>query len=1463
MVNIPVVQQTIGEKVSDALAKKLATKVYIERVDLGFLNRIIVDNVNILDQSGQKMLKASRISAKFSYIELLKGRIAITSAQVFGMQANLYKRNEAAAPNFQFVLDSLASKDTTRQAPLYLAINSLIIRHGDIAWNRFDVPRKKTLDINHLHFTDISSHIILNALTNDSLALNVRTLSLKETSGLNLTSLTFKLNAGRKNFLLNNFDATLTNSRLSITSIGASYQFKDKRFEPATLLYNGKINESFVTLSDLAFIYSAFKTTKRTVVLRTDFSGTSSSVRIKSIQLSVPSKGTKASLLSPADIRLTADGSANGIPSSLRWAANLSRLTVNGEGLKLLTGKIPAPVSRLGSIQFKGFVGGYQSDIALKGLLLSEAGNARLGIGKHGNSFTGHIESAGFNMRQILNDNKFGTIATNIDIDGNLKNKYIKTQGTISQFHYNGYTYHNIKVDGQWMDGLYQGVFNINDKNIVAAIKGSLNTLPGNTSAKLTADIRRFAPSTLNLFSGKFANNTYSALIVADFTGRSLNTANGKLGISRLTVRMPSANYTLDSLRLLAGTNHNGHFVTMHSDFGHATITGNFNYTTLAQSIENIIANKLPSITKLSSIRFHAVKNNNYTLKAVITKSDWARALLGIPVELHDTLTINSQLSDRGKTLNADIFAPNITYDNRHLKNVSIVLNTLNNRLNADIMLSQASKNGKASDYRIEASAGDNKLFTILSVDNHARKQRLRGRLNANINFTQSTDGNAVANMEVLPSQVNIGDTVLTIHPASIRYSAQHLEIDKFAITSGEQHITVNGMVTKDKDDSLTVDLKNVNVEYILDLVNFHSVSFGGYASGKAHVAHLFDKPSVSGTIQVNHFSFEGGSLGTLYADANWDNKLGQINIDAVAKDTLNAPSSPLPWRTAFVKGYVSLKNHDINLAMKLNETRANFLGNLCSSFLNSVDLSGNGELTLWGDLSKLNLTGNVTAHGKVGVTALGTCYSVNNARVNFAENEIKFLNDTVYDKVGNAGTLNGSIHHQHLSQMSYDMNVTARHLLAYDFNASSGSSFYGKVFATGQAGIKGQSGEVNINVNLTPEKGSEIVYDITSPEALDTQNFIHWSSRDTLNASALAFNVPRENNDSIHKEDEEADDIPTDIHLNFMINANPDATIKLIMDKASGDYIALNGNGNLRATYYNKGEFNIFGNYKVDHGIYKLTIQNIIKRDFVFMEGSTISFRGDPYAALLKLKAQYPVASVSLSDLHIGRSFSSNNIKVNCIMNITGTPAAPKISFDLDMPTVGADAKQMIYSIINSEEEMNQQVLYLLAVGRFYSQNNNNADTEGSNRASLAMQSILSGQLSQQINNVLGTVIQNNDWNIGANISTGDEGWNNAEYEGLLSGRALNNRLLINGQFGYRDNNNATTSFIGDFDIRYLIFPNGNFSIHVYNQTNDRYFTRNSLNTQGVGFILKKDFNSLRDLLNFNKRKKSITPVK
>ena len=277
------------------------------------------------------------------------------------------------------------------------------------------------------------------------------------------------------------------------------------------------------------------------------------------------------------------------------------------------------------------------------------------------------------------------------------------------------------------------------------------------------------------------------------------------------------------------------------------------------------------------------------------------------------------------------------------------------------------------------------------------------------------------------------------------------------------------------------------------------------------------------------------------------------------------------------------------------------------------------------------------------------------------------------------------------------------------------------------------------------------------------------------------------------------------------------------------------------------------------DHGSYNLTIQNIIKKDFQFQSGSSIVFGGNPFNALLNLKAVYPVNGVSLADLKIGNSFSSNNVRVDCIMNISGTPESINVDFDFDLPTVNNDAKQMIRSLVNSEEELNQQVVYLLAIGRFYVDNKNNSTQEDAQQSqtSLAMQSLLSGTISQQINNILGTLIKDNNWNFGTNISTGTEGFNNAEYEGLLSGRLFSNRLLINGQFGYRDNPNTTSSFIGDFDLKYLLTPSGNIAIKVYNQTNDRYFTKSSLNTQGIGLIMKRDFTNWMEMFGFKKKKK------
>jgi len=549
------------------------------------------------------------------------------------------------------------------------------------------------------------------------------------------------------------------------------------------------------------------------------------------------------------------------------------------------------------------------------------------------------------------------------------------------------------------------------------------------------------------------------------------------------------------------------------------------------------------------------------------------------------------------------------------------------------------------------------------------------------------------------------------------------------------------------------------------------------------------------------------------------------------------------------INGYVSPVHETIDLGIKAEGTYLDFMHSFTKTFLSHITGHVDGEVRLAGTLDNINLTGGLVVDGEATVTSLNTTYKLQRDTLVLVPDEIELRHMTVYDRDGHRAFLSGGIHHEHLTNLSFDLNVEANNLLAFDFTDFGDSNFYGTVYASGNVGIHGHGNDVVIDCDVTPQKNTVFVYNASTPNAIASQEFIDWEKPGAKSENGNKQTASRATD--------------TDIYLNLLINTTPDATMRLLMDAATKDYINLNGEGTIRATYHNKGAFNMFGTYTVDHGTYGITIQNIIKKNFTFNRGSTIVFGGDPYQAALNLQAVYTVSGVSLSDLNIGNSFSNNTIRVNCLMNIGGTPATPQLDFDLEMPNVNSNEQQMVRSVINGQQEMNQQVVYLLAIGRFYNQGVNNADEQETNRTTLAMQSFLSGTLSTQINTLLSSLIKNDNWNFGANISTGNEGWHNAEYEGIVNGRMFNNRLLLNGQFGYRDNvTQANPSFIGDFDLQYLLYPNGNLALKVYNQTNDRYFTKSSLNTQGVGIIMKKDFNGLRDLFSSQKRKKKKLPA-
>lgn len=210
----------------------------------------------------------------------------------------------------------------------------------------------------------------------------------------------------------------------------------------------------------------------------------------------------------------------------------------------------------------------------------------------------------------------------------------------------------------------------------------------------------------------------------------------------------------------------------------------------------------------------------------------------------------------------------------------------------------------------------------------------------------------------------------------------------------------------------------------------------------------------------------------------------------------------------------------------------------------------------------------------------------------------------------------------------------------------------------------------------------------------------------------------------------------------------------------------------------------------------------------------------------------------------------SQTNVKVNCMMDLTGQLTSPDLKFDIELPNERDEVQAIVRNYIPTDEQMNsrysicgyREVLYS---GESWSNPNSNM-----------MSSVVSSTLSGQLNNALSNILNVNNWNFGTNFSTGEKGWTDMEFETMLSGQLLNNRLLINGNFGYRDNPMSNTNFVGDFEAEWLINRSGDIRLKAYNETNDRYYTRTNLTTQGIGIIFKKDFNKWNELLFWNKWK-------
>lgn len=325
---------------------------------------------------------------------------------------------------------------------------------------------------------------------------------------------------------------------------------------------------------------------------------------------------------------------------------------------------------------------------------------------------------------------------------------------------------------------------------------------------------------------------------------------------------------------------------------------------------------------------------------------------------------------------------------------------------------------------------------------------------------------------------------------------------------------------------------------------------------------------------------------------------------------------------------------------------------------------------------------------------------------------------------------------------------------------------------------------------------------------------------------------------------------------MDIRATVSPSALMTLVMDPVVGDKITARGNGAIQIDYESDSdEMQMLGKYTLSEGSYNFSLQDLILRNFSIRPGSSISFNGDPLNAYLDITASYRV-NTNLSDLD--KSFSTDpelartNVPVDALLNVKGEMQHPDITFDIDLPTLTQDVGRKVKSIISTDDMMSRQIIYLLALNRFYTPEYMGSSGNGGELAAVA-----STTLSSQLSNMIGQLTDK--FTLAPSFRSDKGDFSDFEMDVALSSRLLNNRLLVNGNFGYRDKSTSNTTFVGDFDIEYLLSRNGNLRLKAYNHFNDQnYYLREALTTQGLGVVYRKDFDNPFTFLRRRRHKKN-----
>ncbi len=1446
-------QSKVVRKVTKSFEARTGADVALDRIDWNFPNAFVINQLYISDEEKDTLLYVDRAKVTLNVLPLLKSCISFRTIQFSEADARIKYLKDRKKYNYDFLVEAFTNPNDTTSLDWDFDLESLAFTDCKMEFIADDavVPVDSVFCPQHINLDDINGALFIKeSIFDNTQEFKLHRLHFKERSGLELSNLSTTVTVSDNEIKFDEFVTQTQNSQLAFAQALITLpnireyisKLADSRIDLA-------LKPSNIHLADFSSLVRSFRHSKDDIRLSGSIKGTRHELNLKSLQMDMGETMTFDADFKFTDITnidsIGIDASFNSITLTADDAKKLGQLIIDRPVY------LPPVTDSLGMLKFSGVVYGKFKELYAEGNLATDGGTISTDVvikaedNKYERfSIIGATAARNFDLTRLFGkESGLGKTAFELEVDiqkVEAEKFDMELAGRIDTIYFKDYLYQGVTLNGKLNDRSYTGNFSLQDDNITCEFEGSVNMKHKDMPVmNFVASIKDANIDKLNWINSEDPV-TVSFDITTNCSGKTIDDLSGSVTLDNFLCTRGDRYLYLNLFTLNTVASKNGKKrINVISDYINGNVEGKYSFATLVDNMKQIAYSYLPTLKQMDPKYVEAKSSensNDFTFNFSIENTEPINDIIELPVIIQQKSSIKGFINDSTKKFQLRFEAPLFIYNENIVEDALLLIENPHEDMKIVCRTTYTDPDKRRYPYYISfnSSAKDDNLDLRLSFSN-SEEVTYSGNLSMKTALKGYTKEGLSADISIIPSKFVIKDSVWSIGAGEIELRPKLLDIKRFEIENGFQKFHALGRTTDMKDDSLRIWFTDLDVTHFSNILDNKYITWGGIGDGDFYLTKLFSNPTVEGRLGLFDAYLNNYPFGDLQAELGYDRKNNTLIFGANVESALETHGKSL------IDGAVYFDADSLFIDGDLHDIDMRFLRIWLDGILSNNHGVLNTHVLAYGKFDNIGLEGvGLVKDFDFNIDYTNVKYTFSDT-VWMKHNSFRLDGVKIKDQEGNTGLLSALILCEGFLHWKYAVNLDSEHLLALNTTETDNDLFYGKAYIDGKAGVSGSGDELNIDLKARTKKDSKFVVPLDGAKGVDDAGFITFKK----NTKMTTQEMRRARRNKIQKIKEE-EDLPLIVNVNADIEATPDAQVSLILDQKLGDVIRARGNGNLSFSYDGRDDlFKLFGQYQITKGDYMFTIQSIIARKFELMDGSTVRWNGDPTAAILDVNAKYTL------NAYVGDILAEDNVtttQVNCLMDVSGTISQPMVKFDLNMPNIDDDMMRKVRSVINTDEAMNRNVASLLAFGTF-----NTSDLGSSSSSN--MSAVGFAALSSEISGLLSKI--NNDVNVGLNYRpyTEDQTSASTEFEVALSTGLLNDRLLLNGNFGYREGMSALdaqqySSGIVDFDIEYKLSANGRFRTKAFNRSSNSYLRQFNSQTQGVGLLYRHDYDNAEELI-------------